>query len=114
MMQDDLFNYKPPAKYPNAPGWTEPTTSKAAAQAIKPHMTYQQNKIDGWLLERGSIGGTYEEIAEGCELRTQSVCGRMVELCEMGRVVKTEETRPTSSRREARIYVHKEHVPKCP
>jgi len=117
-MQDDLFDYKPPpAKYPNAPGWTEPTTSKAAAEAIRPHMTYQQRVIVEWLDERPA-GAIREEIAAGCLLKESSCCGRLVELAEAGLVVKLDATRPTSSGRQAHVYVHKNHAPKeapkCP
>jgi predicted transcriptional regulator len=37
-------------------------------------------------------------------LRESSVCGRLVELCAAGLVVKTEDTRPTSSGRHACVY----------
>lgn len=33
-MSDDLFAWKPPAEYPNAPGYKEDTTSKDAAKAM--------------------------------------------------------------------------------
>lgn len=115
--QDDLFDHKPPAKYPNAPGWTEPTTSKAAANSLTPDMlTYQQRVIAEWLLRRGAIGAIREDIAEGCALRESSVCGRLVELCSAGIAVKLDRTAPTSSGRQAHVYVHKNHAePKqCP
>lgn len=122
---DSLFDKPDPkiadvlerTKYPNAPGWTEPTTSKAAANSLTPDaLTYQQRVIAEWLLRRGAIGAIREDIAEGCALRESSVCGRLVELCSAGIAVKLDRTAPTSSGRQAHVYVHKNHAePKqCP
>lgn len=106
-MTGDLFDHVPPekpAQYPSAPGWTEPTTSKAAAEAIRPHLSYQQGRVVDFLRERGARGAIRQEIAEACELRESSVCGRLVELCEAKLVTKRDDTRPTESGRQAHVY----------
>lgn len=105
MQQGNLFDHKPPpARYPAGPGHTNDTTSKAAAASIRPHVNYQQGRILGWLA-KAPDGGIYTVIALGCELREQSVCGRMRELVEAKLVsVKDGETRPTDSGRQAQVY----------
>lgn len=100
----DLFDYKPPAKYPDAPGWTEPTTSKAAAESIRPHMTYQQNKVIE-ALRASPAGFIYTEIAAKAEMREASVCGRIHELVASNLVMVAENTRPTDSGRQAKVYL---------
>ena len=104
MKQQDLFGAPTDDKYPNAPGWTEPTTSKAAAEAIKPHVSKQQKRILDFLIERGDHGATYTEISDGTGVYAQSVCGRMVELVSKKLVVKTETTRKTPSGTDAKVY----------
>lgn len=96
--QMDLF------KYPHAPGHRHVPTSVAAANSIRPIMTAQQSAIVEFLTARGTTGATYTEIVEGTGLRTPSVCGRMVELVADRRVVISNETRLTPSRRKARVY----------
>jgi hypothetical protein len=104
----DLFGYVPPAepeRYPNAPGWTEPTTSKQAAEAIRPYATAQGLKILQFLKGRGAHGATYLEIADGSGVCAQSVCGRMVALREAGKVTIAPFRRLTPSKRKARVYL---------
>lgn len=101
-MQADLFD-QPPAKYPAAPGFTNDTTSKAAAESIRPHVSYQQGRILAFLA-KAADGAIYTAIALGCELREQSVCGRMRELVEAKLVDVSGDTRPTDSGRQAQVY----------
>ena len=106
MKQPDLFDLPPPApRYPNGPGWTEPTTSKAAAKAIRPHTTAQQQTIIDYLRGCGETGATYHQIATGTGVYAQSVCGRMVELVEAKRVKIAAFTRPTPAGRQAKVYL---------
>lgn len=98
MKQMDFF------KYPNGPGHRRVPTSVAAARSILPVMNAQQTKIAAFLEKRGERGATYSEICEGTDLGTPSVCGRMVELVQAKRVVISDETRLTPSRRKARVY----------
>jgi len=102
-MQADLFDFKPPAKYPSAPGHTNDTTSKAAAESIRPHVNYQQGRILGFLAKTsdGAIRGV---IAEGCELRESSTCGRLKELTTAKLVDVKGDTRATDSGRQAHVY----------
>lgn len=102
--QGDLFGPRPPA-YPNAPGWSEPTTSKAAAVSIRPHVTPLQTKIVAFLIEQRETGATYTEIMAGCSLSAPTVCGRMVELINAKRVKIAAQQRRTPSNRLARVYV---------
>lgn len=102
-MQEDLFNHQPPAKYPHAPGWSEPTTSKAAAESIKPHLTYQQGRVLD-VLRENPAGLIYVEIAEKAQLRESSVCGRVHELVEAKLIEVAKHTRPTDSGRQAKVY----------
>lgn len=104
MKQPDLFDMpKQPPRYPSAPGWTEPTTSKAAAKAIRPVVGKQHKAILDFMsgLE---FGATQHEICAATGLYTASVCGRMVELVEAGKVRKTAKVRKTPSGRNASVY----------
>lgn len=97
--------------YPNAPGYQRNSdTSRAAAASMAHHFTKQQTVILDWLHERGSTGGTFDEIATGTGLLSQSICGRMVELANARAVIKSIHTRATPSGRQARIYLHKDFV----
>lgn len=102
-MQADLFDHDPPAKYPAGPGHTNDTTSKAAADSIRPHVSYQQGRVLAFLAKEPD-GGIYTAIALGSELREQSVCGRMRELVEVKMVEVRGDTRPTESGRQAQVY----------
>lgn len=105
MKQPDLFSMAPlPEKYPNGPGWTEPTTSKAAAIAVRARAPSQQSRILEFLTERGERGGTYTEIADGTGILPQSICGRMVELVKAGTAIKTETVRKTPHGLDAKVY----------
>lgn len=108
--EPDLFNYVPPVKYPDAPGWSEPTTSKAAAKSMEAHAPNIRDEIAGLLKRRGAHGATYEEIMNLLNLKAGTVCGRMKELTSEGdgRAVIASFRRETSSARTARVYLAKE------
>lgn len=106
MKQPDLFDLPAiPDRYPNGPGWTEPTTSKAAAESIRIYASVQQQRIIDFLEGCGEVGATYHQIADGTGMLTASICGRMVELVTAKRVTIATFKRKTPSGRDARVYL---------
>lgn len=83
-------------------------TSRAAATKARPKAPGHRAAILGYLLGRGTIGATNEEISEALGLKIQTVCPRMAELREMKKIVFSGEKRMTQSHSEAKIWVHME------
>lgn len=77
-------------------------TSIEAARSIAEHVTPMQARVLAYLAECGP--STQEEIAEGADMRLNSINPRINELAKAGKVVNTGETRATSSGRLAVVW----------
>lgn len=80
-------------------------TSREAARRIGKPATSQRAAILRYLVERGPAGGTDEEIQDALGLRVQTETPRRGELAQLGLVVDSGRTRPTSSGRPAIVWV---------
>lgn len=107
-LKDSAFGDQPaPFVYPSGPGHRGVSTSVKAAASVVAHVGPAQRKILDYLFEQRLSGGIFTEIIDGTGLTAGTVCGRMVELVEAG-LVQINGTRPTPSRRQARVYVHRD------
>lgn len=88
-------------RYPDAPGYSNPTTSRAAAESMKPHVT----RIAGFVLERLKMyPQTCEEVEKGLGLRRSTASARITELRLKGKIEDAGERRPTESGRKAIVW----------
>lgn len=90
-------------------------TSREAAKAIKPHVQAQEAQVLDYLRRCGATGSTQHEAAAALGLSLQSMCGRFHALADPRRpggplIEVNGRTRPTPSRRPARVYVAKEEA----
>lgn len=91
-----------PRRYPDAPGYSNPTTSKAAAESMEPHVT----RLAAMVLERLRKCGpqTCEQVEIGLSLRRSTASARITELRLKGKIEDTGERRPTESGRKAIVW----------
>jgi hypothetical protein len=98
----DLGSPDMPPRQPPAQRHSE--TSVAAAESIRPFMNALQQKVLDYLRECGTKGATDEEGIEVTGLCQNTYRPRRIELCDMGLVVKSWDTRPTRSGRAAVVW----------
>lgn len=102
LRQADLFD--PPAR--------AVPTSRAAARAIRGDPARGQRlRLRQYLEDRGALGATQEEAATALRMGRPTMCARAWELEQCGVIEKTDRTRPTSSGRQAVVYVYRRIVP---
>lgn len=80
-------------------------TSREAARRIKRHAPTQRQRILGCIAEAGAPGRIAEETATILRLRIQSTTARINELRRLGLIVDSGRRRPTSSGRQAIVWV---------
>ena len=78
-------------------------TSIAAAESIEPSMGRLQQIVLAYVVERGQLGATREEIETGLELGGNTVRPRVKELERKGLVRVCNDTRATRSGRAANV-----------
>ncbi len=78
----------------------------AAAEAIEPHLNKLERMVMDYLA-KAKDGGTDEEVALGTGLRQETARARRRELVIMGKVIKSDKQRPTSSGRAATVWILK-------
>lgn len=93
-----LFDFQ----YPQSPGYTEPDTSRAAAEAIAPSASLLRGKCLAALREFGPM--TADEIADRVGITPFSARPRCTELLALGMIVDTGERRRNSSGRSAKTW----------
>ena len=106
--QPDLFKPEPTRRIPyrgHAPYQAHSDTSKAAAVEIEPTRGTLQYDILEYVKKMKRYGTTADQIEAKCGISLNTVRPRLRELEEMGFIVKTTDTRPTRSGRQARTYV---------
>ena len=82
-----------PVVRPNLPPAVPVRTSIAAAQAIADMAPTLRGKVYAYLAGRPDLGATRQEIADGLEMKLQTVCGRVAELKDQGLVWEGSDTR---------------------
>jgi len=98
---------------PVAPFQPTSDTSVEAAEAIEPHRLTQERRVYIAIRRAGAYGRTMGELEHELDLKSGSVCARVNALADPEReggalIVRTEQTRLTSSGRNAAVYVGRE------
>lgn len=96
------------AKYPDAPGYSNPSTSKGAAESVKERAAPMRQRFLAELQVRGSFGATCDELEQAFDMAHQTVSARFTELKLKGLVVDSGKKRPTRSGRAAIVWHAKE------
>jgi hypothetical protein len=113
-MTPDLFDWTPPPEYPDAPGWREPTTSRDAAEKIKPVARTLRDQVLEILRAAWPAGLTADEVAAKLGKTEFSIRPRFSELRKLGLIgpvaaaphpSKKQLTRPNASGVEAIVWV---------
>ena len=104
-MQNDLFASAgipmPRSSYPDTPGYSNPTTSKAAAKSIKPGAGSLAASVYAYLLGKPS---TCFEIEGALDLSHQTASARITGLRLAGKIIDSGARRPTDSGRAAIVW----------
>lgn len=99
----DLFDYDPPARYPEAPGFKEQDTSRKAADSVADTAPLlRQRCLD--LLRAHPGGLTADEAADRLNLSILSVRPRFTELLKQSKITDTGERRRNASGRSAKVW----------
>jgi hypothetical protein len=78
--EPDLFEWTPPASYPESPGYKEATTSKEAAAKMKPRAGTLREQVLTALRVAWPQGLTADEVAAKIGKREFSIRPRLTEL----------------------------------
>ena len=100
-MKDLLGDTPYSARYPNAPGYTEPTTSKAAAVAMKSRANTLRDQVLALLATKPV---TVHEAADILNVTVPAVQPRFSELRAAGKIEATGERRKNSSGMSASVW----------
>lgn len=79
-MTPDLFDWSPPAGYPSEPGFKDPTTSRDAAEKVKPIAKTLRDMVLEVLRIEWPGGLTADEVAVKLNKREFSIRPRLSEL----------------------------------
>lgn len=82
-------------------------TSRAAAEAIRPHVLRQQDRVLASISARHSDGMTCDEVEVALGLSHQTASARIRDLVKAGAIVDSDIRRPTRTGRKAAVYVAK-------
>lgn len=88
-----------------APPHNRTETSRAAARAIEPQAGTKRAKVLAYVRIKGLCGATREEIAAGCRMPIQTVCGRVKELLDAGLLRESDTKRTTVAGVAAKVVV---------
>jgi hypothetical protein len=97
----NLFDYAD--RYPQVPGFKEPTTSREAAVSVKPRQKEAHAKILA-LLARYPEGLTADEIAAHCDWTEFFARPRVSELKRLKMIEPTGRRRPNASGANAKVW----------
>ena len=101
----DLFDWTPPSKYPESPGFKEGTTSKAAARKIAPRAQTLRDQVWAALRNVWPAGLTADEVALRIGRKEFSVRPRLSELRALKQIQPTTLRRPNESGVDAIVWV---------
>jgi DNA-binding MarR family transcriptional regulator len=105
----DLFGNAAPVEYPDAPGFRDTDTSKAAAEAVAPKLGRLQRMALAAIKDRGPFGLTADELADALGLDRYSIQPRTSELRRKGLIVDCGLRRRNSSRKRAIVWTLPEY-----
>lgn len=107
METEPQFSFAP--RYPETPGYSNPTTSKEAAKSVEPKAAALRVRILAELQCRGTFGGTCDELEQAMSLSHQTASARLRELALAGKIEEGGR-RKTRSGRSAIAWVATEGV----
>src|SRR4051812_42095146 len=97
-----LFDWRPPARYPDRAGFKERTTSKDAAESMEPARAKLHADV---LTELARGPATADEVALALgDLSVLAVRPRLSELRKLGKIAPTKDRRANVSGRMARVW----------
>lgn len=103
-MMGDLFDYTPPPSYPEAPGFKDRDTSRAAADSMKDAAPLLRGRCLE-AIRRSPAGLTADEVATQIGETILSVRPRVTELLRDGKVRDSGQRRKNDSGRSAKVWV---------
>ena len=95
---------EPAGRYPDAPGWKEPDTSRKAADSTARRAALLRERCLRALRDAGAAGLTADEAAERLGESILSVRPRFTELLRTGRIADTGKRRRNASGRQAKVW----------
>jgi hypothetical protein len=84
-------------------------TRRAARKSIAHAVGFIEQRILDHLAACGPNGSTADEAEVALDLRQATGSARFSELTAVGRIIRTDRTRPTRSGRQAAVHVHPSH-----
>lgn len=90
--------------YPSSPGYKEGSTSREAAEAVKPSAARMRSSALSYLESFYPRGFTADEIASHLALSVLSIRPRISELFRLGLIEKTGERRANESGQSAHVW----------
>ena len=106
MTERTLFPDDDPGKLPDKPlPHSGSTTSKAAAESMKPHAGQQREQVRRFFTDCGELGATQQEVELALGISGNSVRPRCKELEQSGEIKNSGSTRPTLAKRNAAVWV---------
>lgn len=102
--QPDLFNYRPAPKYPYQAGAKDSDTGRAAARKVEGSGKAGRLRIMvlNALATHGQL--TPDECADKCGEDILSIRPRFSELCQQGKIIKTDEKRSSHNGNPQAVY----------
>jgi hypothetical protein len=101
----DLFDWTLPPKYPEAPGFKEPTTSKAAARRMRPRAQTIRDQVLVTLRTAWPGGMSADQVAAKMGKSVLSVRPRISELRELAEIMPSTRRVPNESGVDAIVWV---------
>lgn len=93
------------SNYPDEPGYSDPDSSRRAAEEIAVEAPALREKIWRHIAALGDAGATCDEVEVTLNMRHQTASARIRELVLAGRLIDNNERRRTRSKRWANVYV---------
>lgn len=85
--------------------YSDDETSKDAAESVKPIVRGQALQILEYLVSKGTVGATQEELETALSISGNSLRPRLKWMEEQGFVYRSGLTRPTRSKRQAKVWL---------
>lgn len=90
---------------PPAPPRQQSSTRRAAAESMRAIVPPIRRRILAWVAERRATGATAEEAQTVLALRPATAAARFSELAQAGLIMDSKRTRPTTSGRQAVVWI---------
>lgn len=91
------------SQYPASPGFSNATTSKAAALSMRAHAGNLRDKVEAFMSQPG--GATCDEVHEALDMRHGTASARIRELVLLGRVKDSGKRRVSTAGKSVIVWV---------